>query len=54
MMMTRTHTEHSTKWLPAAAIYVVVCSLGQTLSATNICGGKLGRQMPRDSRFIRQ
>ena len=53
MMMTRTYKEHSTKWLPTAAIYVVVCSLGQILSATNILGGILEQEMPRDSRYIR-
>jgi hypothetical protein len=53
MMMTRTYKEHSKIWQPSAAIYVVVCSLGQTLSATNIFGGKLGQEMPRDSRYIR-
>jgi hypothetical protein len=53
MMMTRTYKEHSTKWQPSAAIYMVVCSLGLTQSAINIFGGKLGQQMPRDSRYIR-
>jgi hypothetical protein len=53
MMTTRTYKEHSTKWQPSAAMYVVVCSLGLTPSATNIFGGNLGQEMARDSRYIR-
>jgi len=54
MMMTRTYREHSTKWLPSAAMYAVVCSVGLTRSAINIFGGKLGQEMTRDSRYTRQ
>ena len=50
MLMSRTHREDSTKWQPCAATYGSVVSLGLTLSATNIFGGKLGRETSIDSR----
>ena len=52
-MMTGINKEHSMKWQPSAAMYRVVCSLGLTLSATNIFGGLLGRQTS-DSRRMKQ
>jgi hypothetical protein len=54
MMMTRTYKEHSTKWLPCATMYTVVCLLGRTLSNPNIFEGRLGRQVAIDSQNIRQ
>jgi len=53
MMTGRINKEHSMKWQPSAAMYRVVCSLGLTLSATNIFGGLLGTQTS-DSRRIKQ
>jgi hypothetical protein len=53
MMTSRTNKQHSTKWQPCAAMYTVVCSLGLTLSATNIFGGRLGQEASIDSRRIR-
>jgi len=50
MLTSRTHKEHSTKWQPCAAMNAVVCSLGLTLSATNIFGGRLGQETSIDSR----
>ena len=54
MLMSRINKEHSMKWQPCAAMYPVVCSLGLTLSATNIFGGRLGQETSIDSRRIRQ
>ena len=45
MLMSRTYQQHSMKWQPCAAMYPVVCSLGLTLSATNIFGGKLSQSV---------
>src|SRR5947208_8571261 len=54
MMTSRTYQKHSTKWQPCAAMYTVVCSLGLSLSATNMFGGRLGQEASIDSRRIRQ
>src|SRR5438128_10147499 len=54
MMTSRRNKQHSTKWQPCAAIYTIVCSLGLSLSATNIFGGRLGQETSIDSRRIRQ
>ena len=53
MMTTRTYKEHSMKWQPCAAMYVVVYSIGLTLSAPNTFGGKLGQEASIDSRNLR-
>jgi hypothetical protein len=50
MLTSRTYKEHSPKWQPCAAMYTVVCSLGLTLSATNIFGGRLGQEPSINSR----
>jgi hypothetical protein len=50
MLRSRTHKEHSMKWQPCAAMNRCVVSLGLTLSATNIFGGRLGQETSIDSR----
>jgi len=54
MMTSRTYKQPIDKWQPCAAMYTVVCSVGLTLSATNIFGGRLGQETSIDSRHIRQ
>jgi len=54
MLMSRKHNEHPTKWQPRAAMYMVVCSIGLSLSATNNFGGRLEGRTSIDSRQIRQ
>lgn len=53
MLKSRTYKEHTMKWQPCAAMYAVVCSLGLSLSATNIFGGRLGQETSIDSRNIK-
>jgi len=53
MMTSRTYQKHSMKWQPVAVMHAVVCSLGLTLSATNIFGGRLGQEASIDSRNIK-
>jgi len=54
MMTSRTNKQPVDKWQPCAAMNAVVCSLGLSLSATNIFGGRLGQEASIDSRHIRQ
>src|SRR5438132_14159669 len=58
MMTSRRNKQHSTKWQPCAAMYVVVCALGLSSASvslrTNIFGGRLGQEASIDSRRIRQ
>jgi hypothetical protein len=53
MLMMTTYKEHSMKWLPRAAMCVVVCSLGLNLSAINMFGGRLGQETSIDSRITK-
>jgi hypothetical protein len=53
MLMNMTHKEQTMKWQPCAAMYSLVCSLGQTFSATSIFGGRPGQQRSIDNRNIR-
>jgi hypothetical protein len=50
MLTTRISREHPMKWQPSAAMYVVVCSLGLTMSAINKFGGRLGQEASIDIR----
>jgi len=53
-MMTRKQYEQSMPWQPSAAMKSVVCSLGQTLSATDYFGGRLGKETSINRRHIKQ
>jgi hypothetical protein len=54
MMTDRTYKEQPIKWQRCAAMYEIVSSLGLTLSAINMFGGRLGQETSIDSRHIRQ
>ena len=53
MMMTRTNTEHTTKWQPSAAMRGVCLKVGLGLSAANIFSGGLGQATSIDCRYLR-
>jgi hypothetical protein len=50
MLISRTYKEHTMKWQPRAATNRCVVSLGLTLSASNIFGGRLVQKTSIDSR----
>jgi hypothetical protein len=54
MMTSRKQYEQSMPWQPSAAMFAVVCSLGQTSSATDYRGGRLGIETPINRRHIKQ
>jgi hypothetical protein len=54
MMTSRKQFEQSMPWQPSAAMFGVVCSLGQTSSTSDYRGGRLGKETPINRRHIKQ